>query len=68
MQKICLALIVLALAACGKSDEKPKNFLETQQKELQKARTVEQDLQKAAAAQSKEVEKQTDTAASNANQ
>ncbi|WP_394779573.1 hypothetical protein [Undibacterium sp.] len=49
------------LSGCGKKEEKPPvNFLEGQQKALQKARNVEQDVQKAADAQRQQIDKETD--------
>ncbi|MFZ6645156.1 hypothetical protein ACO0LO_05525 [Undibacterium sp. TJN25] len=53
-------LLFSVLSACGKKEEKPPvNFLEGQQKSLQKARNVEQDVQKAADAQRQQIDKET---------
>ncbi|HTD06160.1 hypothetical protein [Undibacterium sp.] len=48
------------LCACGKGEHKaPPNLLESQQKALQKARQVGQDLQKAADAQRRQIDGET---------
>lgn len=54
----CLLLLAGLLTACGKTDGKPPNPLASQQQALQKARQVEQDLQKAEAARREQIERE----------
>lgn len=62
MRRSLLPLILTGLlCACGKTDSKPKapQILEGQQQALQKARQVEQEVQKATDARLQEIDRET---------